>query len=760
MPLHRHLPRVLCAALLAAVVLLAPAVSMGRGLLVGARAQTVQASHAPSAPALPQAPDAEHPVTMDLVSLTPTSLSEDGVLEATVEVTNTSSQPVHDPVLELRTRTPRVTDRTLLMTWQANPAPDDRGVPVAVSPPTGDLAPGQSRRLTVSASAKELGYTPEPYYWGTRRISLTLRGDDRPLGGLRTFTVWRPTGADTSIAESVLLPLAAEDPSMAASSPERSAGSMRDGALARLRTVAEHPAVDWWLDPSLLDPPLLPVRSGQPSDGGGAKTAPRYARDPEAERYAKALAAAAGERTVMRAPYDRADLVSLGQAGATDLRSALSAASTQALQRTGVTAGTLLVGLPTAQASPQAVRELRDAGADALILSSSSLRQDPIGTVTPSSAGTIVDGDRRLPVLAPDPELSVAFSEISTSKDPELAIASLLAQTATIASEQVTGPRHVLIAPSLREKLNTEAVGSALSALQKAPWLTQEPTAALLDAARDSAWARSTTDDSGALYGLGNVPISSVQPTGPDDNGRFVPRKRASSEPLLDARALQTAQKEWQRAAALGATMDDDAELEETRHLLLSATSKQWRGDASRIRERTVRARTALDDLHGRIRVVPASSYNVISDAPQVPVTIANGLDTAVTVRPRVSVDRPLVKITQVDEVTIPARGHAEVSVPMEAIANGSVTMHVQLRTADGAVVGRPGRAELSVNPAWENWTTMLLVIAMSVLVVVGVLRARRTGSDTRAPAELGPEAPLAPETSTERDRSGPAEEN
>src|SRR5690625_7263529 len=38
-----------------------------------------------------------------------------------------------------------------------------------------------------------------------------------------------------------------------------------------------------------------------------------------------------------------------------------------------------------------------------------------------------------------------------------------------------------------------------------------------------------------------------------------------------------------------------------------------------------------------------------------------------------------------------------------------------------------PVEVPLTVNPAWENWTTMLVVIAMSLLVVVGVARARRT---------------------------------
>src|SRR5699024_4658295 len=69
-------------------------------------------------------------------------------------------------------------------------------------------------------------------------------------------------------------------------------------------------------------------------------------------------------------------------------------------------------------------------------------------------------------------------------------------------------------------------------------------------------------------------------------------------------------------------------------------------------------------------------------------------------------------------------------------------TLTSSLTTEDGRSLTEPVEVPLTVNPAWENWTTMLVVIAMSLLVVVGVARARRTGAATRAPAMRGPEDP------------------
>ena len=143
------------------------------------------------------------------------------------------------------------------------------------------------------------------------------------------------------------------------------------------------------------------------------------------------------------------------------------------------------------------------------------------------------------------------------------------------------------------------------------------------------------------------------------------------------------------------------------------------------------------------VTVEPASGYNLVSDSSGVPITLNNGLDTAITVRPRLRTDRPLVRISEPKQVTIPARGQAEVTVPVEAVANGMVTLEVEVTTPSGRHLNGPVSAPLTVNPAWENWTTMVLVVLMTVLVIVGVLRARRTGSRARAPGVLTPEDPV-----------------
>src|SRR5699024_8389367 len=130
------------------------------------------------------------------------------------------------------------------------------------------------------------------------------------------------------------------------------------------------------------------------------------------------------------------------------------------------------------------------------------------------------------------------------------------------------------------------------------------------------------------------------------------------------------------------------------------------------------------------------------SDEMSVPITIRNGLGTPITARVALTSDKPLVQVSEPIVFEVPARGQADAAVDVEANANGTVTLTTVVTSTDGQPLNEAAEVPLPVNPSWENWTTVVLVIAMGLLVVVGVARARRTGAATRAPGFAGPEDP------------------
>lgn len=753
MPSTRPLLRPVLAALLTVTMLLAPA------LLAGAASPASAAAPAsPAAPAAPSAPSegGDSAVDLTLTSLDPTSLAPGGTLTARVRVTNTSEESLDAASLELRTRSSRVTDRAQLSQWEGLTGPDTAGEPVASSDPT-VIAPGDSATLQIRVPAEGLGFSEESYLWGTRRISLTLSTSDGPQDAIRTFVVWRPEGASGSITESVLLPMTGTDPGAAAADPSAYADSAASGHLASLQALAAREDVDWWLDPQLLDPPRLAIaEEGDPQTTNGDAAA-EYAVPETAQAIASTLQDAVGSRTVLAMPYARTDLAGLREGGATDLADAADALGRDTWQESGIVLRSRAVGIPGDEVTADALDQAAATGADTVIVPSTSVREDPGSAVTPSSIGTYeatgaTGSGRDLRVLAPDPELSAEFASLDGSTDPELVTQRMLAETATIASEYSQAPRHLLISPDPEAALDAEAAGTALDALDEAPWLTRGTTDALLSAAEQDAVTANPSTPGDDLYALGAIDAATVAPSAESEDGTWTrtdPADVAATnvEPAL-ARRLQDL---WGELDTLGAVMEDDAALDGPRLEVLSAASEHW-GSAAGSSARADLAESAVADLTGAISVVPTSGYNLISDSAGVPITVKNSLDTPITVRIAVTSDRPIVRVGEQPVVTVPARGQIDKTVPVEAIANGTVTLSVQLTSDPDAEDAPDGGAQaltstsevpLTVNPAWENWTTLLLVIGMGALVVVGVARARHTGSSHRAPAVHAPEDPV-----------------
>ncbi|UYG17641.1 DUF6049 family protein [Brachybacterium huguangmaarense] len=701
-------------------------------------------------------------VALDLVSLGPTALTPGSTLTAQVQVTNGTDTTIAEPVLELRARTPRVTERSTLDTWQRDTTPAVSGTADASSTSGAPaLAPGESRTVTVSVAADSLGFSSSPDLWGTRRLALTLASGGEDLATLRTFTVWRPAGTTASISESVLLPVSADDAGEAALDPAGYDASATGGHLRAVADLATRPDVDWLLDPALVDPPALAVPADEAEAGAGdpqadpsagtttADASPtpegtgRYARSEAAQGLVDELTGAVGERTVLTTPYARADLVSLDAAGASDLADQLSRRSQEALSSAGITSAGTVVEVPADEADGQALTAAQETGADVLMTSSASLREEPDGIVTPSSIGAYASDAGTTPVLAPDPVLSDELSSITAGSDGEQTTQRMLAETAVIASEPTSSPRHVLISPTLADDADAGAMGRTLDALGEAPWVQHERTGDVLGLAADADWTTDSQDGSTQAYALGTLHADAVHPTSRSADGSITRLEEPDAPGLLGPGVLLGLQEKARALDTLRSAMQDPAQTDAADLAVASATSVRWRGTeaADAFQQRVSTASDQVDALTGAVTIVPASGYNLVASDVNVPVTVVNNLDSAVTVSLAASSDKPLLRVSDdLPTVTVPARGQESAPVHVEAVANGDVTLSVRLTDTHGRPLTESQEMPLTVNPAWENWTTMLIVIAMGLLVVVGVLRARRHGSDRRAPAVRGPE--------------------
>src|SRR5699024_2714133 len=151
------------------------------------------------------------------------------------------------------------------------------------------------------------------------------------------FVGWRPPDSTDTSTRSLLFRMPAGHPSAMVTDPEAFAVSAECGRLASLRGLAERPGVDWWLDPALLDPPMMPVSAEaesadapSTSDQEDPTTIVEYAPEPHSAQLATVLEENIDERTVLSMPYAQADTVSLRDADAERLAEVVRAHGEQA----------------------------------------------------------------------------------------------------------------------------------------------------------------------------------------------------------------------------------------------------------------------------------------------------------------------------------------------------------------------------------------------------------------------------------------------
>ena len=126
------------------------------------------------------------------------------------------------------------------------------------------------------------------------------------------------------------------------------------------------------------------------------------------------------------------------------------------------------------------------------------------------------------------------------------------------------------------------------------------------------------------------------------------------------------------------------------------------------------------------IEIIPGSRINLLSRSSKLPIAIKNGYDTQVRVRVRVQPSNLKVLIPAVVEVVIPANTTVTAKVPVNAIADGPVTLHATLETFSGLRLTVPVDIQMSVILGVEDTVLYGFVGFIALLAAFGVYRTVR----------------------------------
>lgn len=189
---------------------------------------------------------------------------------------------------------------------------------------------------------------------------------------------------------------------------------------------------------------------------------------------------------------------------------------------------------------------------------------------------------------------------------------------------------------------------------------------------------------------------------------------------------LVSATNEAEAVASLVTSTDDAESLQlSLGRTVLSLASPFWAGMstwASAIGTATEAAQTTADAVH----LAPQASVRLVSNESELPVPVVNNLPYAVTVRVSVQPSSGQLVVTKAAAVTIEPNSTAQVLVPVRAVANGSVTLRMQLVDSSGNAIGEPVNRSMTVSAEWESVTAVGVAAVVALLFGIGLVRGIR----------------------------------
>jgi hypothetical protein len=187
---------------------------------------------------------------------------------------------------------------------------------------------------------------------------------------------------------------------------------------------------------------------------------------------------------------------------------------------------------------------------------------------------------------------------------------------------------------------------------------------------------------------------------------------------------------------------------------LLGLLATSWRSAAEDWRDAVGNNLAASRSLLQSVSVSTTGPINVVGSKVDIPITLNNSFDQAVTVRVRVVPSNGRLVVGNDVETVIDADSAKAVSIPVSAaVGNGDVTLRVTLFTPSGSAIDQPSLISVNVRADWEGIGSRIFAALVVLFFGFGVWRnivhrrrdrAKATVEDstTDTPLESGTDIP------------------
>jgi hypothetical protein len=249
------------------------------------------------------------------------------------------------------------------------------------------------------------------------------------------------------------------------------------------------------------------------------------------------------------------------------------------------------------------------------------------------------------------------------------------------------------------------------------------------------------------------VPLSEILATTPIsghlDEGTAIEERTAVFATLAEDAAAEV---------AFSSVLDDPAPLLDPRRLeRIALYALAWHDDETDWTEAVSAFRQRSSEIITSVKLEQGSDMALLAAHANVKIAVSNALPYAVNVRVTVDPQGPILRVLESRLITVEPESTATASIPVEAVANGQVTVLTSIASPTGVPLDS-GHASVAVHAEWEGIGTLIVVVVLVLIFVAGLLRLivmrrrARRARDEGEPDEVDPTDAEASTTSAEGD--------
>ncbi|RQP12088.1 MAG: hypothetical protein EAS51_03775 [Microbacteriaceae bacterium] len=203
--------------------------------------------------------------------------------------------------------------------------------------------------------------------------------------------------------------------------------------------------------------------------------------------------------------------------------------------------------------------------------------------------------------------------------------------------------------------------------------------------------------------------------------------------------------------SAFASVLSEPAALLDPRRLeRIALYSLAWRTDEDGWTDAVREFRDRSTELRSSVHLEHGSDVALLARNVDLKVTVSNALPFPVTVVVTADPRGPILRARETRELTIEPQSTGTARIPVEAIANGEVTVTTSIASPTGVPIDS-GVARVTVRAEWEGIGTLVVVIMLALVFAAGLVRlivVRRRGR--RPDADETEEAQDAPAEGTD----------